>query len=147
MSDGESKAYSALIGDWRGNGEGPQGPFDVRATFEERGRWVLLRHEIAPPGSAAPFYVSTQVFGFDDGGLTLDYFDTAGSFHFDGERTDTGLAFAWKAGDQAQAGALWKKSSYEFEADGALRFQYQSCEQSDGEAAALLEFSGLMNRA
>lgn len=94
--------YQPLIGVWHGNGTGGQGPFDVRAEFEERGRWILLRHEIYPPKGTEPFYVSTQVFGFDDKGLTLDYFDTAGSFHFAGDRKDRVLEFSWKNDDLMQ---------------------------------------------
>jgi hypothetical protein len=132
--------YASLVGSWKGSGQGPQGPFHVRAEFTVR-RWILLTHHIAPPGIEQPFYVSTQVFGYDANGLTLDYFDTAGSFHFSGEETGDGLGFSWKNGD------LWKKSTYSLDGADRVRFQYQSFEHAPGSADQLLDFAGEMTRA
>lgn len=143
--DAKLKAFQPLIGVWRGDGRGPQGPFEVQALFEERGRWILLRHEIRPPGSEEAFYVSTQVFGYDDEGLTLDYFDTAGAFHFSGKASDSGFSFAWN-NDGAKSGDLWKASTYEFDGSGGLTFKYQSCEQAEQGDPAVLEFSGRMTK-
>lgn len=142
-----AESYRALLGSWEGKGTGPQGPFDVNAEFEERGRWVLLRHEILPPDIDEPFYVSTQVFGTDDEGLSLDYFDTAGSFHFTGNQTDKGFAFSWKRTATSKAAVYdhWKKSTYDFDGPDTVRFNYQSAEhQKDGDV--LIEFSGSMTR-
>jgi len=80
------------------------------------------------------------VLGFDTSGLTLDYFDTAGSFHFTGQRRDSLLAFSWKKDD------LWKTLSYELLSSQKLSFKYQSYERQDGGEPVLLEFTGKMAR-
>lgn len=143
----QSKLCRALIGIWHGSGTGPQGPFDVQAEFEERGRWILLRHQISPPGVEEPFYFSTQVFGFDDTVLTLDYFDLAGSFHFKGEETAKVLTYKWfPEENEKPSGDLWKVSKYDLNNSTVVRFSYQSCElQGDG-ASTVLEFIGEMKR-
>jgi hypothetical protein len=135
--------YQFLIGTWRGKGVGGQGPFSVRAQFEVRGRWILLRHEISPPGNEQPFYVSTQVLGFDESGLTLDYFDTAGSFHFRGKQANRSIEFSWKREDLRNTD-LWKTSAYELVDKATVRFKYQSYESQDGGDPVLLEFEGEM---
>ena len=143
----QSKLVRTLIGSWQGAGVGPQGPFEVRADFEERGRWILLRHQISPPGVKEPFYVSTQVFGFDDAELTLDYFDTAGSFHFKGDEIAKGLEFKWTHDEHKKSsGDLWKVSKYEFDSSTVVRFNYQSGELQEGGATKVLEFSGELKR-
>lgn len=143
----QSKLNGALIGLWYGAGTGPQGPFDVHAEFEERDRWILLRHQISPPGVKQPFYVSTQVFGFDDTVLTLDYFDTAGSFHFEGEEAANVLTYKWTHNkNEKSSGDLWKISKYELVGSTVVRFNYQSCELQEGGATKVFEFSGEMKR-
>lgn len=146
MTETNLKPLRSLLGTWNGSGQGPQGPFAVRAEFEERGRWILLRHQISPPGSSEPFYYSTQVFGFDDVGLTLDYFDTAGSFHFRGDRGGDKLAFSWK-NDGTQGSDVWKASKYTFVGPAMMSFSYQSCERLNGEDAQVIEFMGDLNKA
>lgn len=101
---------------------------------------VALRHAIFPPKSKEPFYFSTQVFGFDRTGLTLDYFDTAGSFKFNGKREKDRLNFEWVNGN------LWKKSHYWTEDDGSIGFHYQSMDADRGGEPALSEFKGTLNR-
>jgi hypothetical protein len=146
MKDKHLAPLRALVGSWTGSGQGPQGPFNVRADFEERGRWLVLSHAISPPGSPDPFYVSTQVFGYGDDGLTLDYFDTAGSFHFQGGKALNELTFSWKKDQLSSGDDLWKDSSYSFIGDRSLSFKYRSCEAQKAGESAVLEFKGELNR-
>lgn len=129
-----------LVGNWKGQGTGKFGPFEVAAEFEERGRWILLRHAIFPAGDTQPFYVSTQVYGFDDRGLRLDYFDTAGSFRFQGSRDGDHLSFSWRNAKQ------WKESEYWAESNGAVRFSYRSMDSDGGDEPELTEFEGTLTR-
>lgn len=112
-----------LKGKWIGNGQSPQGAYDLESTVEERGRWMLLRHAIKSPETEQITYLSTQVYGFEDNRLTLDYFDTAGAFKFYGSRDGDHLFFDWKSDK------VWKKSEYWKESNGDLRFKYQSMEK------------------
>lgn len=146
MEDSRLKPFGKFAGSWSGSGKGPQGPFDVRAVFEERGRWILLRHQITPPGSTEPFYLSTQVFGYDEEGLTLDYFDTAGSFRFRGKEVQEGLVFSWKA-DNLKSDDLRKTSKYGFDETGKISFVYQSLERQEDESEACIEFTGEIIKA
>lgn len=143
----QSKLCRALLGLWHGAGTGPQGPFEVHVEFEERGRWILLRHQISLSGIEEPFYVSTQVFGFNESVLTLDYFDTAGSFRFKGEETGKVLLYKWTPDENKESfGGLWKTSKYELVESTVVRFNYQSCELQEGGATKVLEFSGELKR-
>jgi hypothetical protein len=134
-----------LLGKWTGEGKGSHGPFRIDAEFDERGRWILLRHAISPP-SGSPFYVSTQVYGFDDKGLTLDYFDTAGSFNFRGSRTGDHIHYKWTAAAGANSKDLWKTSDYWFEGN-SIRFRYESYEtDANGGKPASHIFEGVLHR-
>lgn len=144
--DAKLEPIQSLLGTWTGSGHGPQGPFDVRAEFEERGRWILLRHQISPPGSVEPFYYSTQVFGYDEEGLTLDYFDTAGTFHFTGARDQDGLSFSWKNHDTL-GDDVWKESVYSDTEARTMEFSYRSCERQDGNETQVVEFTGHLTKA
>ena len=114
------KNLEFLKGKWTGSGTGPYGPYDVTASFEERGRWLLMLHAISAPGDVEPFYVSTQVYGYENDDHTLDFFDTAGSFHFTGSRDGDYLSFDWKNDEE------WRKSEYWLQGDGAVKFKYQA---------------------
>ena len=132
-----------LEGVWHGDGEGPYGPIEHETQAAFRGRWLLLTGTIFEPGTSNVTYVSAQVFGYDDEGLMLQYFDTAGAFDFRGERSDLGLAFTWKRGEGKFGGDrsdVWKTSEFSLAADGEIGFQYQSMEPSVGEEP--LTFSG-----
>lgn len=109
-----------LEGTWDGDGRGPYGPYKLKSRVEQRGRWLLLTSAILDPKSNQATYVSTQVYGYNNAGLVLHYFDTAGSFAFHGKPTDGGLRFDWKDGEK------WKRSEYWREADGKIRFRYES---------------------
>jgi hypothetical protein len=115
----ELKPLEMLIGRWSGKGHGTYGPFTARVIVEERGRWLLMRQEIRIPVVPITVYVSTQVYGFDESGLTLDYFDTAGSFRFHGKRDGDTLALEWHDGPDV------KTSRYSVDGD-CLRFAYDS---------------------
>jgi hypothetical protein len=146
MTDAKLNPMRRLLGEWTGSGQSPQGPFEVRADFQERGRWILLRHQISRPGIPEPFYYSTQMFGYDDSGLTLDYFDTAGSFHFRGDSAEDSLSFSWK-NDDPQGSDVWKASKYDFVGADKMNFSYQSCERQHGQDSEIMEFTGGMSRA
>ena len=115
-----------LKGIWDGEGLGPYGPYKLEAKVELRGRWLLLTSAILDPKSNEVTYVSTQVYGYDDDGPLLHYFDTAGSFAFKGKQTDDGLLFDWKDGKN------WKRSQYWSEAGGKIRFRYESVYPTGG---------------
>jgi hypothetical protein len=133
----ELEPLMILKGNWLGTGQSPQGPYELDAIVEERGRWLLLRHAIKRPDTREVMYVSTQIYGFENDKLTLDYFDTAGSFKFSGNRTKDHIAFDWMSGD------LWKKSEYWKEEDKSLRFKYQSMEPDPkSKELTLLVFEG-----
>ena len=135
------KDVEFLHGKWTGSGTGPYGPFEATASFEERGRWLLMLHAIGAPGEAKPFYVSTQVYGYADDGLTLDFFDTAGSFHFTGSRDGDYLSFNWKDSE------MWRKSEYWLLEDGGVKFKYQAYDRDpESNELATSVFEGNLNR-
>ena len=90
----ELEPLMMLEGRWTGKGGGSYGPFSAEMDVEVRGRWLLMRQKIMIPIVSITTYVSTQVYGYDDAGLTLDFFDTAGSFKFHGEREGDQLPFS-----------------------------------------------------
>jgi hypothetical protein len=111
-----------LAGSWHSDGQGPYGPYALDATAEIRGRWLLLTYTISDPTSHDLFYVSTQVYGYDDDGLVLELFDTAGSFTFRGVLLDDGgVRFDWNDGEN------WKRSEFHPH-DQNLDFRYDSME-------------------
>ena len=114
-----------LIGTWSGKGKGSYGPFTVKADIERRGRWLLMRQVIKIPVVRITTYVSTQVYGFDDQGLTLDYFDTAGAFRFHGQRNGDALHFEWRDGPSRKTSGYWKEGE-------TLRFAYESSVRDAG---------------
>ena len=114
-----------LAGSWSGKGKGSYGPFRVNAEVERRGRWLLMRHEITVPVVHITTYVSTQVYGFDGQGLTLDYFDTAGAFRFHGARDGDNLHFEWRDGSNRKTSRYWKEGD-------AIRFAYESVVRGEG---------------
>ena len=63
--------------------------------------------------------MSTQVYGFDANGLTLDYFDTAGSFRFHGNCDGDALAFEWRDGPDRKTSRYWLDGE-------SMRFAYDS---------------------
>ena len=130
-----------LIGSWSGKGKGSYGPFTVKAEIERRGRWLLMRHEIEVPLVRITTYVSTQVYGFDDDGLTLDYFDTAGAFHFHGARDGEALHFEWRDGTDRKTSRYWKEGE-------TVRFAYKSMVKDDGSDDVKHEtYEGRLERA
>jgi hypothetical protein len=115
-------ALRFIEGSWHGEGEGPYGPYSLDATAEIRGRWLLLTYEISEPTSHDIFYFSTQVYGYDDDGLVLNLYDTAGSFTFRGVTLDDGgVRFDWNHGDN------WKRSEFHPH-DNGVHFRYDSME-------------------
>jgi hypothetical protein len=128
-----------LEGSWHSDGEGPYGPYALDATVEIRGRWMLLTYSVSEPRSHDVFYVSTQVYGYDDDGLVLELFDTAGSFTFrgvavSGEPSDDndgehGVRFEWTNEDRKPGEDFWKRSEFQ-QRDGTLHFRYDSMEPS-----------------
>lgn len=115
-----------LKGSWRGDGRGPYGPYKLETRVEQRGRWMLMTSAIIDAKSHEITYVSTQVYGYDSDGLQLQFFDTAGSFEFHGTQTVDGLRFDWKDGEN------WKRSQNWPEADGKVRFRYESVYPASG---------------
>lgn len=135
-----------LEGVWHGDGIGPYGPIEHETNAEFRGRWLLLTGTIFEPGTSNVTYMSTQVFGFDDHGLILQYFDTAGAFDFRGEIQTDGLTFTWKQGE-GNLGPnpdLWKTSEFSLGANGDITFQYESMELDASEQP--LTFKGTWQR-
>lgn len=127
-----------LEGPWHSDGEGPYGPYALDAAAEIRGRWMLLTYSISEPTSRQVFYVSTQVYGYDDDGLVLDLYDTAGSFSFrgvvvddEGSDGDHGVRFDWTNEDRQPGKDFWKRSEFRHH-DGTLHFRYESMEPSGG---------------
>ena len=130
-----------LIGHWTGKGTGSYGPFKLEAHVERRGRWLLMRQEIRIPIVGITTYVSTQVYGFDDKGLTLDYFDTAGAFRFRGARDNDTLQFEWRDGDSRKTSRYWKDG-------GIIHFSYDSnAREGDSSDLEHVTFEGTLERA
>jgi hypothetical protein len=116
-----------LDGTWHGDGVGPYGPYEMEAQVERRGRWLLLTSTIFKPKSDEATYVSTQVYGYDESGLVLNFFDTAGSFRFEGKATsDKGLRFDFKDGEN------WKRSEYGPKTAGKIHYRYESVYPAQG---------------
>jgi hypothetical protein len=134
------EALEMLKGEWSGKGKGTYGPFTAKAHMEERGRWLLMREEIKVPVVGVTTYVSTQVYGSDDGGLTLDFFDTAGAFKFHGTRDGDCLRFEWEAGRNKKSSTYWKED------DQTLRFKYDSVEEQEDADLKHLTFEGVLER-
>lgn len=128
----ELKPLMFLEGDWHGTGQGPYGPYGSETHVESRGRWMLITYQISQPDTGEITYVSTQVFGFDDKGLTLDLYDTAGAFRFRSVPSDKDIRFEWKAGDE------WKRSTFRQEGE-KIHFKYDSMEPSVSAEALIFE--------
>ena len=126
-----------LEGSWRGEGRGPYGPYKLETRVERRGRWMLMTSAILDAKSQEITYVSTQVYGYGNNGLRLQFFDTAGSFEFHGTPTEDELRFDWRDGEN------WKRSQYWPEADGKVRFRYESVYPASGSEL----FEGCWERA
>ncbi len=121
----ELEPLRMLRGKWSGKGKGSYGPFSAELVVEERGRWLLMCQEIKIPIVHITTYVSTQVYGYDESGLTLDYFDTAGSFKFHGFPDETGLSFTWKKGRSIKTSLYWQED------DDKIGFKYDSVEEQE----------------
>ncbi len=115
----ELEPLEMLEGTWSGKGKGSYGPFTVNSEVERRGRWLLMRQVIKVPVVHITTYVSTQVYGFDDEGLTLDFFDTAGAFRFHGARDGNALHFEWRDGEDRKTSRYWEEGK-------TIRFAYES---------------------
>lgn len=123
----ELEPLMMLKGHWTGKGKGSYGPFSGEMDVEVRGRWLLMRQKITLPIVAITMYVSTQVYGYDEAGLTLDFFDTAGSFRFHGAREGDQLQFQFRDAKVRKTSVYWKEGE-------ELRYDYVSVEtQDDGE--------------
>src|SRR5262245_47487441 len=109
-----------MEGDWEGNGKGPYGPYKVETHVERRGRWLLMTSAIRDAKTDDVTYVSTQVYGYDDQGLTLSFFDTAGSFDFRGGMHGDELRFDYTEGENSKRSQYWR------DPDGKIRFRYES---------------------
>ena len=134
----ELEPLDMLKGKWSGKGRGTYGPFTATIDVEERGRWLLMRQEIKIPIVHITTYVSTQVYGFDDSGLTLDFFDTAGSFKFRGSKDGSRLSYTWKEGRSAKTSLYWQND------DNTIGFKYDSAEeQKDSEDLKHVTFEGV----
>jgi hypothetical protein len=122
-----------LVGDWHGEGQGPWGPYDFETSVEVKGRWLLLTTTVFEPKTDKISYVSTQVYGYDDKGLVLQLFDTAGSFQFRGKAEGKGLLFEWKTGDD------WKRSEFQPIKGGKIHFRYTAMDPNLPETGAKFE--------
>ena len=105
----ELEPLMMLEGRWTGSGKGSYGPFTAEVNVEVRGRWLLMTQQIKLPIVGITTYVSTQVYGFDDAGLTLDFFDTAGSFKFRGLREGDHLRFHFQDETAEKTSLYWKE--------------------------------------
>jgi hypothetical protein len=134
-----------LVGTWSGKGKGSYGPFTMKVEVERRGRWLLMCQEIKVPVVHITTYVSTQVYGFDAQGLTLDYFDTAGAFRFHGAPGGDGKAdalhFEWRDGSNRKTSRYWKEGE-------TVRFAYESSVRDEGSDDIKHEtYEGTLERA
>lgn len=110
-----------LEGAWHGEGKGPYGPYEFETIVERRGRWLLLTSNVYPPKTNTVLFVSTQVYGYDEKGLVLHLFDTAGAFEFRGDAKDKAAHFEWKQG------AKWKRVDMKLQ-DGRIQSRYDALE-------------------
>src|SRR5262245_51674530 len=134
-------AVEMLKGEWSGKGKGTYGPFTAKAHVEERGRWLLMREEVKVPVAGLTTYVSTQVYGAGGDGLTLDLFDTAGSFKFRGARDGDALQFDWEECRNEKSATYGKAD------DQTLRSKYDSVEeQEDDDELKHVSFEGVLER-
>jgi hypothetical protein len=113
-----------LAGMWHGEGKGPYGPYEFETRVERRGRWLLMTSDVFAPKSDRAMFHSTQIYGYDDSGLVLHLFDTAGSFVFRGEAVEDGARFAWSGGASSKHVEIRKQK------DGALWSRYHAVEPS-----------------
>jgi len=110
-----------LEGTWHGEGKGPYGPYEFETRVERRGCWLLLVSDVFPPKSDKLLFVSTQVYGYDDKGLVLQLFDTAGSFEFRGAAREGGASFEWKDAER------YKRIDLRLQ-DGKIHSRYEALE-------------------
>lgn len=132
----ELEPLMMLEGRWTGKGKGSYGPFSAEMDVEVRGRWLLMRQKIMIPILGITTYVSTQVYGYDDVGLTLDFFDTAGSFKFQGAREGDQLQFHFQDPKAQKTSIYWKQGN-------ELRFDYLSVETQEADDEKKVHFEGL----
>jgi hypothetical protein len=110
-----------LDGTWHGEGKGPCGAYEFETKVERRGRWLLLTSDVFVSKSDKLMFVSTQVYGYDDKGLVLQLFDTAGAFQFRGEAKDKTAHFEWKDGER------YKRIDMRIQ-DGKIHSRYDALE-------------------
>ena len=132
----ELEPLMMLGGRWTGKGKGSYGPFSAEMDVEVRGRWLLMRQKVMIPIVGITTYVSTQVYGYDDAGLTLDFFDTAGSFKFHGAREGDQLQFHYQDSKAQKTSIYWKQGN-------DLGFNYLSVETQEGGDEKKVHFEGL----
>ena len=132
----ELEPLKMLEGHWTGKGKGSYGPFAAEMDVEVRGRWLLMRQKITVPIIGITTYVSTQVYGFDDAGLTLDFFDTAGAFRFHGARDGERLRFHFQDAGTEKTSVYWTEGN-------DLRSDYVSVEAQEGGKEKTVHFEGL----
>ena len=94
----------------------------------------MLASSVFEPNKKTETYVSTQVLGYSEAGLTLQFFDTAGSFDFTGAETEGVVRFDWKDGKN------WKRSVYIADKGGKIHYKYESMEPATSKD--LLVFEG-----
>ena len=135
----EIESLMMLKGRWTGTGKGSYGSFSAEMDVEVRGRWLLMTQQIKVPIVGITTYVSTQVYGYDDAGLTLQFFDTAGSFHFNGLREGDQLRFHFKDETVQKTSLYWK------EGDG-ISFDYTSIETQENGSEKKVYFGGVWKR-
>jgi hypothetical protein len=136
----EIEPLMMLEGRWTGKGKGSYGPFSAEMEVEVRGRWLLMTQQIKVPIVGITTYVSTQVYGYDDAGLTLDFFDTAGAFNFHGFREGDQLTFHFKD-DTVEKISLYRK------VDDGISFDYTSTEIQEDGSGKEVHFEGVWKRA
>lgn len=132
----ELEPLMVLEGRWTGSGKGSYGPFSAEMDVEVRGRWLLMRQKITVPIVGITTYVSTQVYGYDEAGLTLDFFDTAGSFRFHGTHEGEYLRFHFDDPNTQKTSLYWMEK-------GSLHFDYVSVETQESGEQKKVHFGGL----
>ena len=134
------KPLLMLKGNWHGTGLGPYGPYDFDHSVEARGRWLLLKSSVFEPNKKTETYISTQVLGYSEKGLTLQFFDTAGSFDFTGMENEGVVRFDWKDGEN------WKRSVYIAGKGGKIHYKYESMEPATSKELLVFEGDWLTGR-
>lgn len=106
------------LGEWKGQGESPDGPYEYDLSYTGRGRWIVGATDIRLTGGGLALQVIAVLGRDKDGKLVTCTFESdAGVVVFQGRIEGHEIRLEWKEGED------WRRSMIALQQDGSLRFE------------------------